>query len=124
MDRTRRWTPSAAWSAVILIATSIPGALLRGAPFIPGGDKVVHALLYGTFGYLVCRGVEASGVPGMRRVVTLLAMIGVFAAFDEWHQQFIPGRSTEVADWMADMAGATVGMTISRTALWRRGPVL
>lgn len=112
------------WSGAILVATSLPGALLRSAPIVPGADKAVHALLYGVLAYLVWRAVHL-GPPTPRATLApalrVLAGIAVFAAGDEWHQQFIPGRGAEAADWVADMAGATIGLTISQATPWRRG---
>ena len=121
MSKVGRWTPSAIWSTVILVATSIPGSMLRGAPVVAGADKGVHALLYGTLGFLVWRAVASGGGGSGRRAGIALAAIALCAVLDEWHQQFIPGRSTDMADWMADVAGAIVGLTLSRTAPWRRG---
>ena len=112
------------WSCVILAATSLPGPLLPRAPHFPGADKVAHAILYGVLGFLAWRAVSrdwAPARPWLGPSVRLLAAIAVFAAVDEWHQQFIPGRGAEGADWVADVAGATVGLTISRAAPWRRG---
>ncbi|MEO7965056.1 MAG: VanZ family protein [Gemmatimonadaceae bacterium] len=124
MPKAQNWRLSVFWCAVILIGTSIPGALLHGVPLLPGADKFVHAFLYGTLGFLCWRsGLLEPTTEGTRRLIVLWALIALFAVFDEWHQQFIPGRSTDVADWLADMAGATIGLTISRAAPGRRGLV-
>ncbi|HDR04201.1 MAG TPA: hypothetical protein ENN84_03005, partial [Candidatus Marinimicrobia bacterium] len=48
---------------------------------------------------------ENNGVHPLRiAIYTLLIVIG-FAIFDEWHQQFIPGRSMESMDFLADFTG-------------------
>lgn len=126
MNAFRRWGPCIAWGALILTATSLPGALFTGAPIIPGADKVVHATMYGVFAFLLGRAfaqphraAHIAGAPG--HVALVLIGVALFAAADEWHQQFVPGRSTELADWLADMAGAAAGVTLSRTAPSRRG---
>lgn len=124
MSELRRWGPSIAWGALILTATSLPGALFKDAPVIPGADKVVHATMYGILAFLAWRAGSASeSKPSFLRAVLVLMAVAFFAAADEWHQQYVPGRSTEVADWLADMAGAAAGITLSRTAPWRRGPL-
>jgi VanZ family protein len=105
----RRWWPPLAWIGAILTATSIPGAYI---PVIgpPNTDKVVHVVMYGVLGFLIARALDDP--PRMHR---LRAFLGGFlfcvamGAADEWHQLYIPGRSAEVADWMADSAGALVG---------------
>ena len=109
---------------MILTATSVPGALLRNAPVFPGADKVAHAILYGVLGFLAWHAISRdwpASRPWLASALRLVAAIAVFAAGDEWHQQFIPGRGAEAADWVADVAGASVGLTISRTTPWRRG---
>ncbi|HEU4566348.1 MAG TPA: VanZ family protein [Gemmatimonadaceae bacterium] len=115
----RRWAPSLAWAAVILVITSIPGPVLAPvSPYsFPGADKLVHATLYGVLGWLVGR---AAGVPATGRRIALLALVGIalFAALDEWHQHFILERSTELLDWLADSLGATCGL-VAQAALRR-----
>ncbi len=116
----RRWWPPVAWAAAILVLTSIPNPDLGrvGAILPPGADKLVHAALYAVLGWLCWRAARPVGDP--RRVVarTLLAIVAL-AAFDEWHQQFIPGRSTELADWAADGLGAASGLLAAVNFLGR-----
>jgi VanZ family protein len=117
MNEPRRWAPSVAWAAGILIVTSLPGSALP--PFAPlaGADKVVHAAMYAALGVLVARAIAQEG----RRIfVVPLAVIALLAALDEWHQLWIPGRSADARDWMADVAGAAAGLTFSYMALSRR----
>jgi VanZ family protein len=40
--------------------------------------------------------------------------VSLLGAVDEWHQSFIPGRSMSLPDWVADTAGATVGVLAIR----------
>lgn len=35
----------------------------------------------------------------------LVAIGSLFAASDEWHQSFIPGRDASVLDWISDCVG-------------------
>ena len=99
-----RWTSSALWAAVLLVSSSWPNP---GVPQFGHGDKVVHALLFGVLAWLVGR---AWSSLGPSRVALSFAGIAAFAALDEWHQAFIPGRSASVADWIADVGGAAVGL--------------
>jgi VanZ family protein len=117
MSAARRWAPSVIWGAIIMVATSLPGSALPRGPDIPGLDKVVHAGLYGTLGFLVIRAMTGRARPGMAMALAVIALI---AAADEWHQQWIPGRSMDAFDWAADVAGATLGATLSLTAQSRR----
>lgn len=78
-----------------------------------GGDKVVHFAIYGLLATLVCR----LGT-GWRAAVWAFLATAAFGATDEWHQSFIPGRSTELADWLADVLGAAVAVVLYTR--WRR----
>jgi VanZ family protein len=116
----RRWIPPIAWAAVILTLTSIPASDLApvGAFAFPGADKLVHVGMYGVLGALLARAV---GVPPSPRTLgRLLLGVLLFAAVDEWHQRFIPGRSADVLDLVADLAGATLGVAAAARFL-RRG---
>ncbi|MEO7512208.1 MAG: VanZ family protein [Gemmatimonadaceae bacterium] len=114
----RRWTPSVLWGTLILVATSIPGSALPLASGFPGVDKLVHLFLYGMLGALIWR---AQQQPLWSTFWWTVAGIALFAGLDEWHQQFVPGRSMELADWMADVSGATLGIVLlTVTALRRR----
>lgn len=111
------------WAAVILTLTSIPAPDLApvGAFAFPGADKLVHAGLYGVLGLLLARAV---GAAAPRRTLGRV-MLGVlaFASLDEWHQRFIPGRSAEVLDVVADVAGAAAGLAAATFLLRRRIPL-
>ena len=105
MSRSR-WIPVILWAGFILTATSLPNV---PAPAAPGTDKVAHLAMYAILGMLTLRAV-GHAAPAPRTMVLTLAAITVFAAVDEWHQRFIPSRSADVADWFADVAGATLGI--------------
>jgi VanZ family protein len=107
--KVRRWLPPLIWAGVILVITSLPGTAIPTvlSPF----DKAVHCTVYGLFGVLLAR--ELSHVTTRWRAVLLAIGIALaFGAADEWHQQFIPGRSSDVADWRWDSIGAIGGALI------------
>ena len=117
----RRWVPAALWAALILVATSIPGGNVPEGP--AGMDKFVHFAFYGVLGMLAARArlqeVRAPLLPAMTRL--LLAVAG-FAILDEAHQHFIPGRSADARDALADVAGAAIAIALTAAALSRREP--
>ncbi len=116
----RRWGLVVAWAAVILLSTSIPGPALPSGP--EGSDKVVHFGAYAVLGVLVIRAALAHGAALTRTMALSLAGIALFAAVDEWHQGLVPQRFPDLADWVADVAGATFGagstvlLTLRRSA--------
>ncbi len=96
------------WAAVILTLTSLPGSVIPSAHAVPNADKIVHFALYAVFGALLLRARAAGSSTTI--IARVLIAVAVFAAIDEWHQQFVPGRDMDVVDWVADMAGATTGI--------------
>jgi VanZ family protein len=110
----RRWALPFAWAVCILILTSLPGSIFGGIHAPRDSDKLVHFILYGVLGLLAARA-ALSARPGMRVLIPLLCAILLLAMVDELHQHFIPGRSMDVHDWMADALGAAVGMALAVT---------
>ena len=110
-----RWLPPALWAVALVTATSIPVPHVA-AP--DGTDKVVHVLLYGVLAVLVARAAGAR-VWRIERLLLVAAGISLFGFVDEWHQRFIPGRSQDHMDWLADTAGGITGLLLS-AALRRR----
>lgn len=105
----RRWLPPLFWAGVILIATSLPASLVP--PQASAYDKVLHFTVYALFGVLLTRELAQTRKP-WRAALAAIVIAAAFGAADEWHQQFIPGRSTEMADWRADSMGAALGAVL------------
>ena len=102
-----RWLPVGLWVALILTVTSVPTIPVPGRA---GTDKLGHFALYFVLGVLSARAAENARSGPRAAAIAALVAIALFAAADEWHQRFIPHRSAEVADWIADVGGAAVGI--------------
>jgi VanZ family protein len=102
--------PPALWAALILVLTSIPAPpdVTGGIP-LPHLDKVVHFLLYAGQGWLVTRALRTRRP---RSLLVALLGIAIFGAFDEWHQHLL-ARNPSVADWIADVLGASMGLAVA-----------
>ena len=86
-----------------------------GGPSIPGIDKVTHFAVYGLLATLVVR------LGRTRRSAWIsLVVVSAYGITDEWHQSFTPGRSVEIADWVADTAGAAVAILCYWNWTWYR----
>lgn len=112
----RRWTPPLAWAAVVLTLSSIPSS---GLPSVDEGDKLAHFAMYALLGWLTVRAAWG-GDSSWGTVALVIAALAVFGAVDEWHQRFIPGRSPERGDWVANVLGATAGSAAAALARRRR----
>ncbi len=111
----RQWGPPVFWAAFILVLTSIPGSDIPhvGLFSFHASDKLVHATMYGIFAWLATRALLRAGQPLVRSILLVALGIMLFGALDEWHQQFIPGRSMDLFDWFADLSGATIGTLVA-----------
>lgn len=120
----KAWIAVVAWAALILVGTSLPPTALPNGP--ENSDKVAHLLLYGVLAALFARALEQVAAEREHEraqlalsVMKTLMFCAIFGALDEWHQQFVQ-RTTSLADWIADMAGAVAGVTVL-VAYLRRG---
>lgn len=85
---------------------------------IPYGDKVGHLGLIGTLS-LLCNLAFHPRQPGwLPRWITLVTLILlVILSGEEIAQAFIPHRTCDIFDWLADLAGLATGQV---AALWMR----
>jgi len=90
---------------------STPPPLPGGLPFSAG-----HFLAYGLLAVLLVRALARGRWSGLGRPVYGWAWLvsAVYGATDEWHQSFVPGRTSSVEDWLSDAAGAAAGLV----AVW------
>ena len=71
----------------------------------PHQDKVMHLVEYAPLGWLSLKAFMPATVTGF------LAGVGfslAYAASDEVHQSFVPGRDASVTDWLADAVGILI----------------
>jgi VanZ family protein len=114
MSRVMAWLPAVAW-AVLIFSLSAQPAL--PAPEVPYLDKVAHFGAYAVLGACLAFAVHRSSLP-MGLAVFLGAAYG---ASDEIHQMFVPGRSPDVFDWVADAAGVAASVYLYSRWRVRRG---
>ncbi len=106
----RDWGPALLWTATLFALSSRP-TLPVGLG--SGLDKVAHFGAYTLLGLLLARGQARSGIAVLWAVAAGLLIGGL----DEFYQGFVPGRATELADWIADALGVLTGISLYH--LWR-----
>ena len=116
----QRFGPAIGWASLILIATSIPVPAPLASASPAGADKLVHVTMYAVLAWLSAR---ALALPSTRGALIVVASVAAFGVLDELHQHFIPGRSTDVSDLVADIVGACVGVLAFLAAHRRRESV-
>ena len=98
------WLPVFAWAAVIFAFSSIPSLSSGLGEWDTVLRKGAHVTEYAILGALLYRalGVEA-----------LALAIGIaYAATDELHQHFVPGRHASPIDVAIDAVGVSLGMLV------------
>lgn len=102
----RVWLPAVLWAALIFYLSSRSSVPLPG---VEGADKVAHFGAYLVLGFFLAFG-NARG-PRLPSVAPLL-LGWLYGAADEIHQYFVPGRSVDIRDWVADALGVTAGLLL------------
>ena len=72
-------------------------------------DKVLHASLYAVLGVLLltAQPLQTGGYSWRQAGISAL-LASLYGLSDEIHQYFVPGRDSDVLDWVADSAGALI----------------
>lgn len=107
------WKLAAALWMLLLFALSSRGDL-PGPTDLPEWlplDKVAHLTLFGVLAALL-------HLAGLRAPLAVAAT-ALYGVTDEVHQMFVPGRSPDLADWIADVLGAVLAVRLVRS---RKGP--
>lgn len=112
--RTLAWIGVLTWAGAITVLSSMRPDQLNNLSSVKLWDKAEHFLAFaiGTANLaLVLR--WSSRWPLARVALVSIVAISFFAAADEIHQLFTPGRSgADVFDWIADTLGAAAGTSL------------
>jgi VanZ family protein len=112
------------WAGLIYLLSDQPG--MDVIPLFPGQDKVFHAIVFGVLGFLVL-GAMHTGANGYSptQVWTAVVLTAIYGMLDEFHQRFVPGRTADTWDVVADTSGAMLGIyvlyALTRLRLRRSG---
>lgn len=112
--RFLKWLPVVLMMVLIFIASAMPGSEVPEFGTFDlivkkGGHMIGYALLA-----IACFLAAYSDTKKMvRSAVLSLCLAIVYAASDEFHQSFTPGRSPSVVDVGIDAAGAIIGVGIT-----------
>jgi VanZ family protein len=108
--------PAALYAAVIYALSAQADPL----PFLPPGfllhDKILHGLAYAALGALLVPGLRVAGCSPRCAFLVAMALGALYGATDEFHQSFVPGRTADALDWVADTLGAALGASAAAAA--------
>ena len=112
----RAYWPAILWGMFILYATLTPGKSLPSVSLFRF-DKLIHLMIFGTFAWLVLRGLRLRSVATDGKIKTMLySLIGLcsilFGIGIEWLQNFIPDRSADIYDVIANTTGIILAQIV------------
>ncbi len=77
---------------------------------IPFGDKTGHLCLFSTLAFLCNLALPQFRFRFLPRFVTgITFVLFLLTSLEELAQAFIPSRTCDLADWLADLAGLAIG---------------
>ncbi len=98
------WSSSRTWPEARPVLDGLPGWLLAVLAVVPP-DKVVHTAIYALLGAL-----WRLGLRGRRASLQAWVFATAFGGLDEIHQSWVPGRSCDAWDLLADATGAAAAV--------------
>ena len=105
--------PLAIASTIVWLSShsSLPAGIELPHPY----DRLAHAAAFGVLALTLEWSLRATthGLPLHRRHLWIGLAVVFFAASDEWHQRFVPGREGDVIDWLADVSGGGLALALS-----------
>jgi VanZ family protein len=106
------WLPLFSYCALIFIQSSRP--FPGNIPDIFFIDKVLHFFGYALLGVLFFRAYHTLPVKNRPRLIFFLSILSatLYGISDEIHQHFVPSRSADAWDMLADMLGSIFGVFI------------
>ncbi len=113
----RAWGPAILWMAFLFYLSAqshLPGVPEAWLDILM--KKTAHFLSYAVLARLYLRALGVyKGLP-LAPALLALFLAAVYAATDEFHQYFVPGRTSSLTDWIIDCGGAAVGLLAPKVA--------
>ena len=114
------WVLAVAYAAGIFVLSSFPVPEAAGEPLRLVGTQALHFLEFAVLAFLLSLAFAAirSSRVHSRAALLAVAVAVLYAASDEVHQLFVPGRQGDAVDFLLDSAGAVLGGAVA--FLWSR----
>src|SRR4051794_1327013 len=72
-------------------------------------DKFLHTVEYAGLAVLFFRALSGEGLTMWTAAALTVLLVSAYGASDEWHQLFVPERSSDIYDWMTDTLAGAIG---------------
>ena len=106
------YIPLIIYWVILFIATSLP---VERLPSIGFTDKINHLIAYFILAVLLNLTLiyqRKSQLLFEKAPIATIVICLFYGALDEVHQLFVPGRSAEILDWVADALGTTAAVLL------------
>ena len=108
MKRSLFWLPALLLAGLIFWLSS-QSKLPEIGPAFWQKDKAAHLIFYGVLGAFVLLGLRRTTSLSLPKAALLAILItSAYGASDEFHQRFVPNRTCDVWDWVADTTGGAL----------------
>ena len=117
LERNRKYIihiPLIVYWIILFILTSLPSGM---AITTDVSDKINHFGAYGLlsiFLYSTLYFQNKFFILKKYPALFTVAIASVYGALDEFHKMYVPGRSDELLDWIADLSGSIVAVLVTR----------
>lgn len=109
-----RITLSLLYLIVLVLLSLLPSSNLPNIPYFSGEDKWIHFCMYAGLGFMTCWSLDTRG-KRLPPVYVLVAGVFMWGVFMEILQRLMSnGRSLEITDMLANLAGAIAGLLCYR----------
>lgn len=108
----RYWFPLIIYCILIFLQSSFPS--IESVPELPYSDKLLHFFAYAVLGAFFLRAYKTLRVRNRLNLLIMLSILSssLYGISDELHQYFVPCRSAEWMDILADILGSVFGVFI------------
>jgi len=114
--------PFILWMLIIFVQSSFPSIELPKVEFI-STDKLIHMGVFGLLTalcYVSLIHIEKENMFSSKPFLWSFIICSLYGASDEIHQYFVPNRSSEIQDWLADVAGAIIMVLVIKYFLRKK----
>ena len=113
------WLPVILYCLLIFIQSSYP--VTQSLPSIPHMDKLAHTGAYALLGFLFFRVFQTTSIQKNAVLLVIFSALAssLYGISDEIHQYFVPSRTADIVDVLADAAGSVLGAVTGQLLLNR-----
>jgi len=113
------WLPVILYCLLIFIQSSYPAT--QSLPSIPHMDKLAHTGAYALLGFLFFRVFQTTSIQKNAVLLVIFSALAssLYGISDEIHQYFVPSRTADIVDVLADAAGSVLGAVTGQLLLNR-----